>query len=79
LGYPQVPSSICEEGREVGRREGGVVGRLGGGYKCEGRGGMQGRVMKRHPGEVCPLNNLKQQNNSYTIRQLNTKTSVYES
>jgi len=40
----------CEEGREVGRREGGVeVGR--GGYTCEGRGGRQGRVMKRHPGE----------------------------
>ena len=38
----------CEEEREGGRREGGEeVGR--GGYKCGGRGGRRGRVMKRHP------------------------------
>jgi len=39
-----------EEEREGGRLEGGEeVGR--GGYKCWGRGGRRGRVMKRHPGK----------------------------
>ena len=42
--------AACETERGGGRREGGEeVGR--GGYKCGGRGGRQGRVMKRHPGK----------------------------
>jgi len=41
---------VCEKEREGERREGGEeVGR--GGYKCGGRGGRRGRVMKRHPGK----------------------------
>ena len=41
----------CEKEREGRRREGGEeVGR--GGYKCGGRGGRRGRVMKRHPGKT---------------------------
>ena len=51
----------CEKEREGGRREGGEeVGR--GGYKCGGRGGRRGRVMKRHPGKspvsVCSCSSI---------------------
>jgi len=57
VGRETGEEGACGEGREVGRREG--EGRRGvevgtGGYMYEGRGGREGRVMKRYPARDIP-------------------------